>query len=282
MIHPRSVLITGASSGIGAALAKAYASHDRVLVLTGRDDERLALVVSFCREKGAHTFGILQDQQDIEGFLKVLSDLDSEHRFDLVIFNAGIGDTRDDIHPFEAPQQIERLIEINLRAPAAGASLIADRMVMRGKGSLAFVSSVAAFIPLPMAAGYAASKAGLNAFALSLSAAVRKHGISVTLVCPGYVDTPMSARLKTSKPFQMTPDAAARAIVACIERRQVFSIIPTPFAIACYALKLIPVRLAVWLASLSRLKVVQYRAADPFNGEGISNASAVPSRNTDL
>ncbi|WP_051053274.1 SDR family NAD(P)-dependent oxidoreductase [Afipia clevelandensis] len=262
MTSPRSILITGASSGIGAALATAYAREQVTLVLMGRNEERLSRVSSVCRDKGACVVKAVHDIADTEGFLDALSELDRHWCFDLVIFNAAVGDTSAPLQQTETPQQIVRLLDINLRGPAAGASLIVERMIARGEGgAIAMISSVAAFVPLPMAAGYAASKAGLNAFALSLNAALRGHGIAVSVICPGYVDTPMSARLNTFKPFQMKPEAAAGAIIACIARKQVFAIIPFQYAVACFVLKFVPTRLAVWLSSKFSLDASPYFAA---------------------
>ncbi len=261
MTCPGTILITGASSGIGAALSAAYACDQTTLVLMGRDEERLAQVSAACRDSGARVVTVAQDIADIGGFLEELSNLDAQWRFDLAIFNAGIGDTRAPSQQIETPQQILSLLDINLRGPAVGASLIAERMIARRQGgAIALISSVAAFVPLPMATGYAASKSGLNAFALSLNAALRRHGITVSLICPGYVDTPMSARLDTFKPFQMKPDAAARAIVACISSRRTFAIIPKPYAIAYFILKFVPARLAVWLSSKFSLDASPYRS----------------------
>lgn len=262
MTCPRTILITGASSGIGAALATAYARGQVTLVLMGRNEERLSRISSVCRDKGACVVKAVHDIADTEGFLDALSELDRHWCFDLVIFNAGVGDTRAPIQLTETPQQVVRLLDINLRGPAAGASLIAERMIARGEGgAIAMISSVAAFVPLPMAAGYAASKAGLNAFALSLNAALRGHGIAVSVICPGYVDTPMSARLNTFKPFQMKPEAAASAIMACIARKRALAIIPFQYAVACFILKFVPAGLAVWLSSKFSLDASPYRAA---------------------
>lgn len=261
MTSPQTILITGASSGIGAALALAYAGDGVTLVLMGRDKERLSSVSACCRRKGASVVSVVLDVVDVDGFLGVLVDLDRQYRFGLVIFNAAIGDTTEAGQYIETSEQICRLIDVNLRAPAAGAALIANRMIARKQGAIALISSVAAFIPLPMAAGYAAAKAGLNAFALSLNAAVRRHGVAVSVICPGYVDTPMSARLNTFKPFQMTSDAAARAVVACIRKKRMLTIIPIPYAIACAILKFAPMRMVVWLCSKTRLEARRYEAA---------------------
>ena len=261
MIRPRTILITGASSGIGAALAAAYACERTTLVLMGRNEDRLSRVSAVCRDKGALVVVAVRDVADIDGFLGSLSDLDGKWRFDLAIFNAGIGDTCASSQQIESPQQVLSLLDVNLRGPAAGASLIADRMIARRQGgAIALISSVAAFVPLPIAAGYASSKAGLNAFGLSLNGALRRHGIAVSLICPGYVDTPMSARLNTFKPFQMQPDAAARAIMACITKRQSFAIIPMQYAIVCAFLKLVPTKFAVWFSSKFRLDASAYRS----------------------
>jgi len=252
-----------------------------MLVLTGRNEERLAQVAAVCRDKGAWVVTAVQDIADIDGFLETLSDLDRQWRFDLAIFNAGIGDTREPSRQIETPQQILSLLDVNLRGPAAGASLIADRMIARRqRGAIALISSVAAFVPLPMAAGYAASKGGLNAFSLSLNAALRRHGITVSVICPGYVDTPMSARLNTFKPFQMKADAAAQAIMACIAKRRTFAIIPMPYAIACFILKFVPTGFAVWLSSRFSLDARAYRAQSlpgpDVNGDAAACSSIKP------
>lgn len=226
-----AILITGASSGIGAALAGRMAAPGVHLSLWGRDAARLDEVARRARAAGASVDLVRLDLADPGQAARAAEAADDAHAFDTVILAAGRGGMREAGRLTEEPAEVARIAAVNLAAPMALASALAARMAARGGGRIALVGSAAAFVPLPQAPAYAASKAGLAVFASGLRLALTGSGVSVTLISPGFVDTPMSQGLYCPKPFLMTADRAASLIVAAVERRTRHAIFPWPFAL---------------------------------------------------
>lgn len=232
-----SILVTGASSGVGAEIAKALSLQGVTLVLGGRDAARLQAVAEVCEQRGARVIHWLADLDDLSPALATLADFDRTHSFDLAVLNAGIGDSGSNL---ERPEVTARLADINFRAPAAMASLLAARMEARKQGSICFVGSTAAWTPLPMAPGYAASKAAIAMFARALDAAVRPQNVAVTLATPGFIDTPMSRRLDCPQPFLMRADRAANVMLKAIAARKREVVFPWQFRILRALLAIAP------------------------------------------
>jgi short-subunit dehydrogenase len=256
----RTILITGASSGIGAALAEASAAPGRLLVLCGRDPLRLAAVAAGCQGRGATAVTWPVDIRDVGPFLEQLSRFDEQYGFDAVLFSAGVGDTRDNGAIIETPEAVVSVTDVNFRAPAAAAAFIGARMAARGGGAIGIVSSIAALVPLPMAVAYTGSKAGLTAFGRALDGALRPHGVSVTVVCPAFVDTPMSQRLTCWKPFLCTPGAAADRILRAVRRRRRLVVFPFPYAVLARTLDWLPKSVVAVLFSRVRFESRPYQS----------------------
>jgi short-subunit dehydrogenase len=236
----RTLLITGASSGIGAALARVYAAPGVSLVLWGRSETRLAEIAELCRAAGATVETACFDLMDFSLLVKTLDAADSRSPLDLAIFNAGLGGS---VPPERVTQDVraaERMAGVNFTAPIIGANLIADRMAQRGRGQIVLLGSIAESFPLPMAPVYAGTKAGLALFAEALGLRLAGHGVRVALVSPGFVDTPMSRSLDEPKPFLISADAAAAIIARKIERGARRIVVPWQFAVICAAVKLVP------------------------------------------
>jgi short-subunit dehydrogenase len=162
---------------------------------------------------------------------------------DLALLAAGSGDIQASDTLVEAPAQIVRLGIVNFTAPAAMAASLAERMAVRGHGQIVLIGSAAAFHALPFAAAYAASKAGLARFAEALRLGVAKHGVRVTLVSPGFIDTAAGREVAGAKPFLLQPtDAAARIARAAASGRG-HVILPWPFAVLRLFDRLLPGRL---------------------------------------
>lgn len=236
----RTILITGASGGLGAALARVYASPDTTLMLWGRDCARLEQTTRQCRAKGASCIEDSFDLRDLEGQLLRLARLDEQNPIDVAIFNAGIGGIVPPKAHAERPQDAQAKAEVNFVSPIVAASLLADRMAARGQGQILLISSIAQYFPLPMAPTYAASKAGLAMFARAMRIRLAKHGVSVTLVAPGFIDTPMSRQLQGPRPFLITADKAARIIVRVAKRRPAQIILPWQFGLLTWIAKCMP------------------------------------------
>jgi short-subunit dehydrogenase len=235
-----NLLITGASGGIGAALARVYAVPGSRLVLWGRNEERLADIAAQCRARGASCETAACDLTDFDRLAAALEAADANNPFDLVILNAGVGGSLPRDRAAQDVHLARAMAGANFTAPIVAANLMAERMARRGRGRIVLVGSVAAFYPLPMAPVYAGSKAGLALFAEALGLRLAPHGVGVTLVSPGFVDTAMSRSLNEPRPFLMTADAAAAAIARKIERGARHIVVPWQFAIIRAAARLIP------------------------------------------
>ncbi|WP_232631118.1 SDR family NAD(P)-dependent oxidoreductase [Methylobacterium sp. Leaf118] len=205
------ILITGASSGIGAALARFYAAPGTDLVLTARDADRLEAVAAACRGTGA---GVRTHRVDVRARGPVgdwLRSLDGETPLDLVIVNAAVNGG----HPeggLETEATAFETADINLGGALNVLLPVVTLMSGRGRGQIALVSSLAAYAPLPDAPAYSGAKAALLAHGLALRAKLKPLGVRLSVVTPGYVKTPMGGVIKGWRPLEMSADEAARRI----------------------------------------------------------------------
>jgi len=252
---PGCILVTGASSGIGAALAVRYAAPGRVLILWGRDRARLEAVASACRAKGGEARIRRVELTDPAGVLAAAREDDAGAPVDLAILAAGLGDIRAAGAETEEPELALEVGLVNFTAATTLATAFAQAMAGRGRGQIVLLGSVAAFHDLPYAPAYAGSKAGLVRFAGALRLGLRKAGIGVTLVSPGFVDTPMSQRLHCAKPFLMPVDEAAARIQRAVESDRPHLILPWPFAVLRLLSGLLPGAANRWI--LKRTRVTQ-------------------------
>ncbi|TCT05594.1 SDR family NAD(P)-dependent oxidoreductase [Aquabacter spiritensis] len=225
------VAITGASSGIGAALAEAHAAPGVRLVLGGRDAARLAAVAARCREKGAEAAVQCVDVTDaaaMRGFIEAADDL---RPLDLVYANAGLGGLRALAAPDgEAIEAAHAIIATNLAGVVNTVAPALRRFVPRGAGHLVLVGSLAGRLGLPHSPVYSASKAAVAAYADGLRRLTARTGVTVTLIEPGFVKTPMAEGVPSSALMQWSAPRAAAAIRAAVEaRRPVYAF---PFALA--------------------------------------------------
>jgi short-subunit dehydrogenase len=246
---PKTILITGASSGIGAALAHAYAQGGTTLLLWGRDEARLADIAAQAQARGATVLTRSLDVRDAAGFAAQLAAVDAATPLDLAIFNAGLGGTAPADAFAETPQAAQAIAEVNFVAPVVGANVIADAMARRGAGQIVLVGSIVESYPLPMAPTYAATKAGLRLFAESLGLRLAKHGVTVTLVSPGFIDTPMSRQVTEPKPFLITAEAAAAVIKRGVAAKARVIVVPWQYGVMRAVSNLLPRALLRWILS---------------------------------
>jgi short-subunit dehydrogenase len=127
------------------------------------------------------------------------------------------------------PERIVRLGVVNFVAPSALAAALARRMARRGRGTIVLIGSAAAFHPLPFAASYSASKAGLARYAEALRIGVAKHGVRVTLVSPGFIDTRAGRATPGPRPFLLSPEKVAARIARAARRGEAHVVVPWPF-----------------------------------------------------
>ncbi|GBQ68945.1 oxidoreductase [Ameyamaea chiangmaiensis NBRC 103196] len=229
------ILITGASGGIGSALAVAMAQPGRTLVLWGRDMARLAQAAAECRARGATVVTRALDLRDGPAALEAVRGDDAGPAegggIDLAVLGAGVSDIRNPEEVIESPQTVFDTAVVNFATPAALATELAGRMAGRGGGHIVLIGSVAGFHDLPFATAYSGSKAGLARFAHALRLSIASRGVGVTLVAPGFVDTAMSRRLIGPRPFLVTSAKAARLIMRAVGDNRAEVVFPPVFRI---------------------------------------------------
>jgi short-subunit dehydrogenase len=206
-----SIVITGASSGIGEALAIDYARPGVALALTGRDAARLEAVAAACRAKGATVVADTVDVVVRETFAAWLTAFDDAHPVDLVIANAGISIDKDN-SSLDDFSVIRKTLDVNVGGVLNTVEPLLPRLIARKQGQIAIVSSLASFIGLPYSASYNASKAAVRVWGESIRYVLKKNGIGVSVVCPGFVVSRITANAPFPMPFLMTA-ARASAII---------------------------------------------------------------------
>ena len=212
------MVITGASSGIGAALAAHYARPGVTLGLTGRDAARLASAAAGASRAGAYVQQGVFDVRDRRALSGFLSGFDADHPIDLLIANAGILEGRQADGTPEDAEAARRVIDTNLLGAIDTVLAVTPGMTARGRGHIVLVSSIAGIAPVADAPAYSASKAGLLAYGRALRASFGKSGVRVCVVCPGYVASAMTDSHIGHQPGKITASAAARLIAHGVAR----------------------------------------------------------------
>lgn len=181
------VFITGASSGIGAALAIEFSKHDFEVILHGRDKARLQQVALACQKWSKVTM-IACDLRESTASENIYQQIRSSYSsIDILVNNAGIG-LWDEFDQHEA-QAIKELVEVNIVVILQITHLLLSKNMINRGGKIVNIGSVYSFTPVPYQALYAASKAFLLSYSLSLADELRRKHISVTIICPGTTDT---------------------------------------------------------------------------------------------
>lgn len=251
-----SILITGASSGIGQSLAYFYAEPGRKLFLWGRSEKKLQQTAQKCQDKGAIVYLYQSDLTNPDKATKLLHEILNKYNIDMAILGAGSGDIKADNDDIESQQLLYNLALLNYVTPSLMANLIAQQMIQKHThGKIVLISSVAGFHSLPFATAYSSSKAGLARFADSLRIAVKKWKIQITLITPGFIDTPMSQRLECNKPFLIPIDKATIQITNAIAEGKRELILPKIFKLLKWIDLLSPDCIRDFI--LSRIKVKQ-------------------------
>lgn len=217
MKNPANVLITGASSGLGAALALEYAKSGRVLYLQGRNSERLEETAEKCRKKGADVHTKILDVTDATLVNDWIIRADTENPIDLIIANAGISAGTGGSSA-ESGAQVRNIFATNIDGVINTVQPIVPLMLSRGKGQIAIISSLAGIRALPSSPAYSASKACVRYYGEAIRGNLLKHGVTVSVVCPGYIKTPMTDVNDFPMPFLMNSDKAAKKIASSLAK----------------------------------------------------------------
>jgi short-subunit dehydrogenase len=225
---PGAALITGASSGIGEAIALQLAGEGRNLILVGRDASRLDGVAQACRALRVDCRAAAMDIRDRAAFADLVREAEGDGPIDLFVSNAGILDGCKGDESLESAESAMAVLDINLMAAVEALHVVLPGMRSRRKGRVVLVSSLAAFAPLADAPAYSASKSGLLAYGLAVREALRGENISITVACPGYVATRMGTIHLGHRPGEISSKKAAAKILKAVAQGRAICGFPLP------------------------------------------------------
>jgi len=231
-------LITGASSGIGAALARAYAAPGITLFLGGRHEDRLSATAAACRAAGAEALARGGDVMDDDAMAAWVRSCDEHRPLDLVIANAGISAGTGG--GGETAEQARRIFAVNVDGVLNTVLPAVNLMRARRSGQIALMSSLAAFRGFPGAPAYCASKAAVRIWGEALRGWLAHDGVRLSVICPGFIKTPMSESNPYPMPFLMKPDRAAEVIVRGLARNRGRIAFPLPVYLFALLIQSVP------------------------------------------
>lgn len=240
----KHILITGATGGLGQALALAYAAPGILLSLTGRREDTLQALARQCEQKGAQVRLYALDLREIQEINQYFRNIDSHHPVDIVIANAGVSSSIGSQGQNEALQDARRVCTVNFLAVLECLHPLAENMRQRGKGQIGVVASLGGWQGLPYSPAYSASKAAVRVYAQALRAWLRPYGVWVSVISPGFVRSAMSSRYQGNKPFMLSAPQAAERIKKGLERGKAEICFPWPLAWGMRLLDLLPAPVA--------------------------------------
>ncbi len=226
------ILITGASSGIGAALARHYDSAENQLILLARDTKRLKQLQKSLTCK-AQIISV-----DVTDFKLLQAEIAAIGSLDMVILNAGISIGHSlEVTPFD---DFKKLYDTNLLSSHAILEPLLPKFKEQKSGTIVFISSLASIISMPSSVAYSSSKRALNAYAEGMRYKYKPYGIDIINILPGFIDTPLTQKNSFSMPFLMSLEAGTQRITKAIERKKRFYAFPLRFYLVIKVLNLLP------------------------------------------
>ena len=241
MQNPQNILITGASSGIGRALAVAYAKPGINLFICARNEKNLLQTKTICENLKANVFSKILNVCDQLASKNWIAEIEENFAIDLVIANAGI--SAGTASGTESFSQVKEIFNTNIYGVINIIHPVIDKMLIRKKGQIAIVSSLAGFRGLPSSPAYSASKSAVRVYGEGLRGNLSKFGIEVNAICPGYIKSNMTARNNFYMPLLMEVEDACKIIIDQLAKNK--SRIAFPFGLY----------FVVWLATLISTKI---------------------------
>jgi len=224
------IFLTGASSGIGEALALELSKRGAILGLLARREQLLQNITRKIESKGGIARHFACDISDEVSVSDAAQALRNEFgKIDILIANAGIGGNAKSAKELR-PGDFRRVIDTNLVGASNAVSAVLPQMIERGSGQLVAISSLAGFRGLPKSAAYCASKAGMTAFFESVRLDVQHQGIDVTIIQPGFIKTPLTNARASKMPFLMELEDSIPLFLRAIEKRKKFAAFPWQLA----------------------------------------------------
>ncbi|NCO00355.1 MAG: SDR family NAD(P)-dependent oxidoreductase [Epsilonproteobacteria bacterium] len=229
------ILITGASSGIGAELARQYASSNNELILLARREEKLQALKA---ELLPHAKSIKLLIADVTLFEELQEKMKAIDTLDMVILNAGISLGHNaEITPFK---EFKKLYDVNLLANHAILEVLLPKFQAQKSGKIVFISSLASLISMPTAKAYSSSKRALNAYAEAVRYKYKKDGIKVITILPGFIRSELTDKNSFHMPFLLDTNEGVRRIVDAIAKEKRFYAFPLRFYLIISLLNFLP------------------------------------------
>jgi short-subunit dehydrogenase len=240
-------MITGASSGIGKGLALEIAARGGRLGLVARREDVLNELVEQIRAQNGTAMAVGADVRDASAVRAAADKIRAElGPIDVMIANAGVGTTS---HASQLdPGQVAEVININVLGSVNSVAAVAPEMIERKSGQLVAISSLAAYRGLAKSAAYSASKAAMSSFFESLRIDLRNTGVTVTIIYPGFIKTPLTAGRNAKMPYLMELDDAVKKIVNAIEKGKRSYAFPWQLATIVRAGMIMPIAMYDWIA----------------------------------
>ena len=268
-----SVLITGASSGVGEALAIECARRGvRNIFICGRNAERLAAVVKKCEEASsvqAHVAGTVLDVTDAAATRAWIEECDAAATLEVVFSNAGIGTG------VESEENVRKTFATNVGG-GLNVVLPAIELFRRNptipdgkprRRQIVITASIAGYAPLSTCPSYAATKAAMKSWALSLRGMLKREGIWVNAICPGFIRSRITDRNTCPMPFFMEADRAARIILDRVDRNVGLIAFPWPMRLGVWLMSALPWRISEFISCLLPEKTASGRCKGHGDGD---------------
>ena len=246
--EPKSIFITGASSGLGAHLAAEYAQKGSTLHLCGRNKERLNATAAQCRQKGAKVWTYLFDTTDEKAAATAVQQAFKRTPLDLVIANAGV--SAGVIGMPENGEATRKIMTTNIFGTLNTVLPALELMRKRHRGHIALIASLAGYRGMSSCPAYSASKSAVKAFGEALYGQQKPKGVHITTICPGFIETPLTDKNRFYMPFLMKADKAAHIIHRRLNRKPALIGFPAIMVFAAWFGSCLPSWIALPLFSL--------------------------------
>jgi short-subunit dehydrogenase len=231
------IIITGASSGLGEAMAFHYAQSKHSLILIARRADKLEAIASKCKELGAKVESVVADVADFELMQNIGKRL-ADEKIDRIILNAGVSVGHGGgLTPFE---DFHHLFKVNFLSVHALLEPIIPKLIEQKSGEIVFISSLASLISMPTSVAYSASKRALNAYAQGLRYQLKPYGINVMTILPGFIDSEMTQKNKFKMPFLLSTEKGVKRITDAIDAKKSFYPFPLRFYLNIRLLLILP------------------------------------------